>query len=154
MGLKLLNTAGTLWDLFHDTVTYLLKARTVEPEIQLLQGNGSANTPVAGQWFSSCHMIIAKRHAHSNRRVVGSCFLCSPCRGYIIRASYHYGNLETAVRRAKGWCEMTASLQWREPRSRGSSTVGRHYHAVMWRSWLKTLFFVWEWFVQCSHELF
>jgi hypothetical protein len=31
-------------------------------------------------------------------------------------------SLETAVRRAGGWCEMAASLRGREPGSRGTST--------------------------------
>jgi hypothetical protein len=39
---------------------YLLKTRTVEPEKLLLLGNGFANTPVAGKWFSSRHMIAAR----------------------------------------------------------------------------------------------
>jgi hypothetical protein len=39
-------------------------------------------------------------------------------------------NLETAVRRVGGWCEMATSLQGCEPGSRGTSTAGRRYQAV------------------------
>jgi hypothetical protein len=60
---------------------------------------------------------------------------------------------EMAVRRVGGWCEMAASLRGRESRSRGSSTVGRCYQAEQWRPWLRTLVFIWQWFVKCSHEL-
>jgi hypothetical protein len=52
-------------------------------------------------------------------------------------------SLETAVRRVGGWCEMAASLRGREPRSGGSSTVGRRYQAAQWRPWLRTVVFVW-----------
>jgi hypothetical protein len=38
-------------------------------------------------------------------------------------------NLEMAVRRVGGWREIAASLRGREPRSRGTSTFGRHYQA-------------------------
>jgi hypothetical protein len=40
-----------------------------------------------------------------------------------------------------------------EPGNRGSSTVGRCYQAQQWRSWLRTLVYVWQWFVKCIHEL-
>jgi hypothetical protein len=45
-------------------VAYLLKARNMEPEKQPLLGNGSANTPIAEQWFSMCH-VIATRDVHA-----------------------------------------------------------------------------------------
>jgi hypothetical protein len=57
----------TIWDeeLYEGSnVAYLLKARTVEPEKQLLLANSSLNTPTARQWFSSCHLITA-RDAHT-----------------------------------------------------------------------------------------
>jgi hypothetical protein len=37
---------------------------------------------------------------------------------------------EMAVRRVGDWCEMAASLQRHELRSRGTSTAGRHYQAA------------------------
>jgi hypothetical protein len=46
------------------TVAYLLKARTAEPEKQPLLGNGSANTPVARQWFSN-RQVIAERYVQA-----------------------------------------------------------------------------------------
>jgi hypothetical protein len=62
-------------------------------------------------------------------------------------------SLETIVRRVGSWCEMAASLRGREPGSRGTSTVGSRYQAAHWRPWLRTLMSVWQWSVQCSHEL-
>jgi hypothetical protein len=38
-------------------VSYLLKARTVEPEEQPLLGNRPANTPVARQWLNSRYVM-------------------------------------------------------------------------------------------------
>jgi hypothetical protein len=48
------------------TAAYLLKSRTVASEKQLLLGNGSANTPVFIQWFSS-RQVAAARDAHETK---------------------------------------------------------------------------------------
>jgi hypothetical protein len=37
---------------------------------------------------------------------------------------------EMAVRRVGSWCEVAVSLRGREPRSTGTSTIGRCYQAV------------------------
>jgi hypothetical protein len=52
----------------------------------------------------------------------------SYCSALLLRES-----LQPAVRRVWGWCEMAASLRGREPRNRGTSTVGRCYLAEQWR---------------------
>jgi hypothetical protein len=118
----------------YDTVAYLLKARTVESEKQLLLGNGSANPPIAGQWFSMCH-VIATTDAHAKiEELLEDVFSVES-----VPRLYNEDQLplrdspETAVRRVGGWCEMAASLQVREPRSRGLSTAGRCYQAEQWR---------------------
>jgi hypothetical protein len=41
-----------------------------------------------------------------------------------------------------GLCDIDASLREREPRSRGTSTVGSRHQAALWRPWLSTLVFV------------
>jgi hypothetical protein len=48
---------------------------------------------------------------------------------------------------------MATSLRGREPGSRGTFTVGRRYQATQWRPWLRRVFFVWQWFLKCSHDL-
>jgi hypothetical protein len=56
---------------------------------------------------------------------------------------------QSSVRRTGSWCEMPAGLQGCEPGSRMTSTVGIYYQAAQWKPWLRTLDFVWQWFVKC-----
>jgi hypothetical protein len=115
---------------------------------QMLLGNSSANTPVARQWFSSRHLIVTTEELLE----VVFCVRSMP-------GLYNEGQLplrnspEMAITRVGCWCEMAASLRGREPRRRGTSTVGRCYQAAQWRTWLRTLVCVWQWSVKCRHEL-
>jgi hypothetical protein len=103
-------------------VAYVLKARTVEPEKQLLLVNGSANTPTAWQWFSSCHLTTARDTYTTIEEWLKVVFsarsmprLCKKDQ-LLLR-----DGPETAVRRLGGWCEMAASLQEHKPGCRGLS---------------------------------
>jgi hypothetical protein len=121
---------------------------------QPLLGNGSANTSVARQWFNSRHLMAATDTHTTIEELLEAVFSVRS-----VRRLYNEDqlplreSLESAVRSVGGWCEMAASLRGREPGNRGTSTVGSHYQAALWRPWLRTLVFVWQWFVKCSHEL-
>jgi hypothetical protein len=105
-----------------------------------LPGNSSANTPTAARQWLVSRQVIAATHAHNNRKNSWKrCFLCSLWEGYIVRTTCQYESLEMAVRMVGGWCEMTASLWGCDPRSIGTSAVGKRYQAAQRRPWLRTL---------------
>jgi hypothetical protein len=81
-------------------VTYLLKTRIVELEKQPLIGNGSVT--------------------RNNGVTVGSGVFCA-CRAESIKRR-PAADLGTAVKSVGVWCEIAASLQGRDPGSRGTST--------------------------------
>jgi hypothetical protein len=61
MSVIMLKYFGLYYFFFYlHTGAYLLMARTVEPERQLLLVNGSSNIAVARKWFSSRHLIAAR----------------------------------------------------------------------------------------------
>jgi hypothetical protein len=92
-------------------VVYLLKARTVELEKQPLLGNGCVT--------------------HNSGVTVGSGVLWAvPVKACNEDHLPLRESVEVAVRRVGGWCEVAATLQGCEPRSRGMSTVVSHYQAL------------------------
>jgi hypothetical protein len=134
--LSLFGWSSILWHI-------CLKQELWRQKRQPLLRNGSVN-PVARQWLSSCRMKAATE-TQQYKSCWKWCFLCSLWQGYIYNEDQLplQNNLEAAVRRVGGSCEMAASLWGREPRSRGMSAVGRHYPVEQWRPWLRTSVFVW-----------
>jgi hypothetical protein len=94
----------------------LLRARTVEPDKELLLWNSSATTPIAGQWFSMCHVITIRDARAAIEDPLAAVFSVQS-----VSRLYNKGQLplrdspETAVRRVGGWCVMAASLRDSEP---------------------------------------
>jgi hypothetical protein len=126
---------------------------TKNQQKQPLLRNGSANTPVAGQWLSSRQVMAAAGTHATIGQLLGAVFSVRSVPGLYKTTSWYYESLDTVVRRAGGWCEMAASLLGREAGSRGTASAGSRYQATQWRPWLRTLVCVWLWFVKCSHVL-
>jgi hypothetical protein len=89
-------------------VTYLLKAKILEPEKEPLLCNGcvTCNKRVT---IEAVFYVTSVPRLHNGDQL--------PLRE----------SLEAVVRRVGFWCEMAASLRRRESESRGTSTVGRRY---------------------------